>query len=352
MLKMPAQSYQPIFELRRGGRAESLHFGALAVVDAAGNSVAHYGDPQTVTFTRSAAKPLQALALIEAGGHERFGLSQAEIAITCASHSGTDAHVEVVGALQAKAGIAERQLMCGTHPPYHKETAERLLRQGEKPSPNRHNCSGKHSGMLALAALKGWPLEGYIELAHPVQGAILATVAEMCGLPVEEVGMGTDGCSVPNFAVPLRNLAWAYARLVDPAGLSEGRAAACGVIVKAMTKHPEMVGGPGRFDTALMAAAEGQVLAKSGAEGYLAMAVRPGVLGEASPGLGVALKIADGDPNGRARPAVALETLRQLGVLGEQELAALAEFGPQITVHNWRKVEVGEGHPCFELMRD
>jgi L-asparaginase II len=352
MLKMPTQSYQPIFELRRGRVAESLHFGALAVVDAAGNLIAHYGDPQTVTFTRSSAKPLQALALIEAGGHECFGLSQAEVAITCASHSGTDAHVEVVRSLQAKAGIAESQLMCGTHSPYHKETAERLLRQGEKPTPNRHNCSGKHSGMLALAALQGWPLEDYIDPAHPVQQTILANVAGMCGLPVEQVGVGTDGCSVPNFAVPLRNLAWAYARLGDPTGLSEQRAEACGVIVEAMTAHPEMVGGPGRFDTALMSAAGGRVLAKSGAEGYLALAIRSGVLGEASPGLGVALKIADGDPKGRARPAVALEVLRQLGALGEQELTALAEFGPRITVHNWREVEVGEGQPCFELVRD
>jgi L-asparaginase II len=179
----------------------------------------------------------------------------------------------------------------------------------------------------------------------------------MCAIPLSKVEVGIDGCSAPNFAIPLHNAALGYARLCDPRGLAVERAAACRRITQSMMAHPDMVGGPDRFDTRLMEVCNGRILVKGGAEGYLAMGIMPGVRGADSPGIGIALKISDGDPesrsrvdpNSRVRPAVALEILRQLGIISEKELEALAAFGPVKPVTNWRKLVVGEGRPAFTL---
>jgi len=174
----------------------------------------------------------------------------------------------------------------------------------------------------------------------------------MCKLNTDSVTVGTDGCSAPNFAVPLYNAALAYARLCDPqAGevLPPGRAAACQAIVSAMTAHPDMVGGPARFDTSLMKVSGGKLLSKGGAEGYQAIGILPGALGIGSPALGIALKISDGDLKWRAAPAVTIEVLRQLKVLTVSELEKIAPFGPVIQIYNFRKLHVGEARPCFQL---
>jgi L-asparaginase II len=339
----------PLVECTRGDTVESVHFGALAVVDPHGTLIASYGDPNTVTFLRSTAKPFQLLPFIEAGGHTHFHFSQQEIALMCASHSGTDHQVKVLSGIQHRAGIQESDLMCGVHPPGHKKTAEEMLLRGEVPTANRHNCSGKHSGMLAFARMNGERLESYLERGHPVQQRILYSFADMCSLPVEQIQLGTDGCSAPNFAVPLLNAAWGWARLADPGSLAPGRASAIHTIVQAMMAHPEMVGGPERFDTVLMQAANGRVVAKGGAEGYQGIGILPGALGPGSTALGVALKISDGDGSGRAVAAVSLEILRQLGALTGQQLQALDAFGPKRAVKNWRKLVVGEMRPVFEL---
>jgi L-asparaginase II len=341
--------FLPLVELTRGNTVESVHFGALAVADSQGNLIASYGDPNTVTFLRSTAKPFQLLPFIEAGGAEHFQFTQQEIALMCASHSGTDQHVEVVSHIQQRVGITESSLMCGVHQPMHKQTAEEMLLRGETPTPNRHNCSGKHTGMLAFAKMRGEPLESYLEPNHPVQIRILNTFAEMCGLPAEEVQMGTDGCSAPNFAVPLYNAAWAWARLADPSSLSPGRAKAIRKIVQAMMAHPDMVGGPGRFDTLLMQTLNGRVVSKGGAEGYEGMGILPGVLGPGSGALGIALKISDGDGYGRAVSAVSMEVLRQLGIFSPNELETLNPFRPKRAVQNWRGLVVGEMRPVFDL---
>ncbi len=345
---LPPSGYVPLFVLTRGDTVESVHFGALAVVDAQGRLLASVGDPFVAPFLRSTAKPFQALPFVEDGGPQHFGLADEEIAVMCASHSGTDRHVAVVRRFQQKVGVREDQLLCGTHPPYDPATAEALKARGEAPTPNRHNCSGKHTGMLAQAVLHGSPLEDYIAWEHPVQQRIREALAAMCGLPPERIALGVDGCSAPNFALPLYHAAWGYARLMDPRDLPPRRAEAARTIVRAMTGHPFMVGGPGRFDTLLMEATQGRVLAKGGAEGYQGLGLPPGALGPGHPGVGVALKIADGDPKGRARSAVALEVLRQLGVL-PQIPQALRPFGPEIPVRNWRKRQVGRGYPTFTL---
>lgn len=345
---MPAQAYEPVYALSRGGYPESLHQGAIAAVNAAGELLAAYGDPQLSVFLRSAGKPFQALPLVLAGGVEHYGISPQELAIICASHSGTEAHVAVVKALQAKIGVAESQLLCGSHPAFDKETAARMQSANIAPTPNRNNCSGKHTGMLATAKLRGWPLDTYVDLAHPLQQQILMQFAEIAGLP-ERLAIGTDGCSAPNWAAPLYNTALAYARLMHPSGLSTDQQRACAQVCNAMLSHPQMVGGPQRFDTALMQVAGGRILSKGGAEGFQALALRPGALFAGSPAVGVTLKIADGDGRGWVSHAVTLEVLGQLGALSLQELDQLAEFGPLRSLTNWRGIPVGEGHPVFEL---
>ena len=346
---MTPSSYLPLVELTRGEIIESVHFGAVAVVDIHGELVASAGNPNAVTYLRSTAKPFQVLPFIEAGGHKHFQYSRQEIALMCASHSGTDHHVEVVNRIQARAGITESDLKCGVHPPGHKMTAEAILLRGERPTPNRHNCSGKHSGMLAYAKMNAEPLENYLDFDHPVQQRILTAFAEMCSLPEDSIKLGIDGCSAPNFAVPLRHAAWAWAKLADPSHFSPVRAQACRTIVDAMIAHPDMVGGPERFDTVLMQTANGLVVSKGGAEAYQGIGVLPGALGQGRAALGIAIKISDGDGYGRAVAAAALEVLRQLGVLSESELRSLATFGPKRAVTNWRKLVVGEMRPVFNL---
>jgi len=348
----------PLFELTRGRVVESIHYGSIAVVDSAGKLLASYGDPQLVAFLRSSAKPFQALPFVERGGVEHFRLTPRELALACASHEGSDKHVEVAQGIQAKAGIQESDLQCGIHMPGDAEAYKSLLARHQSPTLNRNNCSGKHSAMLAHARMRGLPLDTYLENDHPIQQDILAGFADMCGVPKEQIEVGIDGCSAPNFAVPLYNAALAFARLCDPRSLSDGRAAACRKITTAMTTHPDMISGRGEFDCRLMQAGSGRIVCKRGAEGYQAIGLLPGALGEDSPGMGIAFKVSDGDllfrtiniePRNRVRPAVALEILRQLGALSEAQLQELAEFGPVLPLNNFRGLVTGESRAVFTL---
>lgn len=363
---MVNSSYKPIFQLTRGDIVESIHFGAVAVVESTGRLAAWYADPSLVTFTRSSAKPLQALPFLENGGMSFFGLTLQEVALLCASHSGTDAQVAVIRSIQAKTGVSEDDLMCGVHTVYDRKTAEAMRARGEVPTPNRHNCSGKHTGMLAYARMLGISTDptamAYIDPRHPVQRKILSTLAEMVDLKPEDVHIGIDGCSAPNFALPLQSSALAFARICQPEGLSDARAETSHLISKAMLTYPDMIGGPDNFDTTLMQAAQGRVICKGGAEGFQAFGIMPGAISPGSPALGVAFKISDGDlkghnfpagdPRGHVRPAVALEILRQLGVFDAQDLEKVSEFGPEFPVENWRKLRVGLASPCFKLEMD
>jgi L-asparaginase II len=358
---MQNSPYAPVFELTRGETVECVHQGAVAVVTADGGLLAWYGDPQLVVFLRSTAKPFQALPFVTSGGVAHYHLTPRELALICASHSGTDEHVAVARSIQSKAGISEAELLCGTHYPYYEPAAMELRVRNETPTANRHNCSGKHSGMLAYVHLKKqrgqqWGEDiDYIDPLHPLQVEILRAFAEMCDLPVERVALGIDGCSAPNFAVPLYHAALAYARLSDPqAGhvLPPERASACQLIVSSMIANPDMVGGPGRFDTELMTACGGKLVSKGGAEGYQGIGLMPGALAPGSPAIGIALKVADGDGRGKVRAAFSLEVMRQLGALTAGELDALASHGATLPVLNWRKIIVGRAYPTFELNWD
>ena len=351
------QNYTPALERTRGTESESLHYASAALVDSSGKLLAWIGNPQLGNFLRSSAKPFQALPLIESGSEDDLGLVPQEIAQVCASHTGTDMHVKTVRGIQEKFGIKETDLQCGSHPPIDQETRERLIIEGKAPPSIRHNCSGKHSGMLTLAKKRGLALSNYLSHEHPIQKDILATMSEMCQISPDKIGIGIDGCSAPNFFIPLYNAALGFARLCDPRDLPEKRANACKTITSAMMAHPEMVSGFGRFDTRLMQVGRGKLVVKGGAEGYQAVGIMPKAstksnLAEPSPkGVGIALKISDGDATEKVRAAVMLEILRQFGILNESELEELSEFGPVNPIFNWRKIRVGESRPIFTLER-
>jgi L-asparaginase II len=311
-----------------------------------------------VAFLRSSAKPFQALPFVEHGGVENFNFTPRELSIACASHEGSDLHVQTVEGMQRKVGIEESQLQCGAHMPGDAEAFKSLILNGQLPAANRNNCSGKHTAMLAYAKMRGLPLENYLDIDHPVQQDILASFSEMCLIPPEEVHLGTDGCSAPNFAIPLFNAAYGMARFCDPHELSSARAKACRKITSAMTTHPEMVSGHGEFDCELMEAGEGRIVCKRGAEGFQIIGLLPGALENNSPGLGIAFKVSDGDasrkdinlePSSRVRPAVTLEILRQLGALSSEQKQALGRFGPVKSIQNHRGITIGRSYPIFAI---
>ena len=344
---MHSPAHLPLVELTRGNLVESIHYGSIAVAESSGLTKM-YGDTSTPFFLRSSAKPIQAMALLEHDGAKIFNLSLKEIAIICSSHSGTDEHVAVLQGLHKKISIREADLQCGIHPPYDKSTQEQLLLRGEKPTPVRHNCSGKHTGMLALAKILGAPLENYLSIDHPVQQTILQTFSEICDISKNEVELGIDGCSAPVFAIPLKNAAFGFARLADPTMFSQSRAEACRLVYQAMTENADIVAGPERFDTVFMKAMQGRAMSKIGAEGYLSIAIPGNRNNPKRPGLGIAIKISDGDLEHRAVPVAALEVLRVMGILESEKALSLASFYHR-DLKNWRGIRIGTIRPSQQL---
>lgn len=337
----------PLVEVWRGPIVESRHRGHVAAVDGEGRLVAHLGEPGTVTYLRSSAKPFQAVPLLTSGAAERFGLTEAELAIACGSHSGEDLHVETVARLLEKLGLDESLLKCGVHEPFDRATAERLRARGETPGVLRNNCSGKHTGMLALALHLGAPPELYDDPESPVQQSVLRAVAQFSGMNADEIALSTDGCGVPVFGLPVRAMALMYARLVaPPSGFDTETRAACARLTGAMNARPELVGGTHeRFDTKVMRAGRGLLVSKIGAEGVYTAGVMPC---ERWPkGLGLAFKIEDGEDR-RARSTIAIEALRQLDVLNEDAYEALSPYA-SFPVQNHRGEKVGQIRASFRL---
>src|SRR5215212_9076242 len=287
-----------LVEVTRGATAESSHRGHIVAVEGDGRVVAYLGVPETVTYLRSASKPHQALPLVTSGAADRFGFDEREVAIACGSHSGEPMHTETVARMLRKLGLDEGALKCGAHEPYSEETARLLRERGEKPSQLHNNCSGKHAGMLAVALRLGAPVEEYDDPSGPVQLAVGRVIEQFSDTPLKDMAVGLDGCGVPTFGVTLH--------------------------------------------------ANGRLVSKVGAEGVYTAGVLP--CEEWPRGLGVALKLEDGDRDERARPVAAVETLRRLGVLRADELDALSRFaGAELC--NRRGDRVGEVRAAFELKR-
>jgi L-asparaginase II len=336
-----------LVEVWRGPIVESRHRGHLTAVDGEGAAIAELGLPETVTYVRSSGKPFQAIPVIVSGAADRFGFTEQEIAIACGSHSGEPIHVETVRSMLRKIGLDESALKCGVHEPFSAEVARELTRNQKAPSVLQNNCSGKHAAMLALARHVGAPTENYDDWRHPVQQAIAKTVADFSDVPLEQIAVGVDGCGVPVFGIPVRAMALLYARLVwPPESFDPVTRNACKRIVKAMIDFPEMVGGTkDRLDTELIKAGKGRLISKIGAEGVYTVGVLP--CAEWPSGLGLALKIEDGDDH-RARPPAVIDALRQLNVLATDELTALASYAPTV-IKNRRGERVGEARAAFTL---
>ncbi len=330
----------------RNGTLESFHTGSIVVEDCRGNRIGSAGDPDRVTFWRSAAKAFQAIPFVTSGAAAKFGFSDRELALACASHSGEKIHTECAASMLKKAGFSEELLSCGAHPPFDEETAAELIRKGLKPNQLHNNCSGKHAAMLAFAKRISADPGTYLEAGNPVQEKILETISLFTEVPSDKIQMGTDGCSAPNFALPLSAMARAYGKLVrPPSGLDSTIADACRQIVSAKMKYPELVGGRFRLDTKVMKALPGKIVCKVGAEGVWMVGVLP--CDKWPDGLAIALKIDDGDDY-RARPAVGIEVLRKLGVMTAEAEESLGEFSPR-ALKNRRDIEVGEVVAEFEL---
>jgi L-asparaginase II len=315
---------------------ESRHAVHVAVTDHRGRLLRSTGDSELLTYYRSAAKPFQALPLVEDGVVDRFGLTEAELALCCASHEAESVHVEGARSILARAGLDETYLRCGPHAPFSATEAEALTLRGASPRRIHNNCSGKHAGMLALAVANGWDPEGYHEEAHPVQRRMAAEVARWSGVPEDEIPRGVDGCGVTCFAVPLRAMAGSFAGFAASAHWGEAPAR----VVTAMTAHPFMVGGTGRACTHVMEHTGSRAFVKLGAEG-----VYGGGLPEA--GIGFAIKVLDGSR--RAVECALVHVLDELGALGDGGTEALAHFG-RPRVLNTRGEVVGEIRSAFALV--
>ncbi|HUP59554.1 MAG TPA: asparaginase [Thermoanaerobaculia bacterium] len=336
----------------RGSHLESYHSGSIAVVDAHGRLVACAGDPSLRVCLRSAAKPFQAIPLLEYGGAEEFDLSGEEIALTCASHGGEPLHVATAAALLRKGELDEEDLLCGAHMPYDEKAAAELRASGEEPSPLHNNCSGKHAGMLLATQVMDVPGARYIDAEHPLQTLMHSTLADFAGVPAAEIPTAIDGCSVPAYFLSLYRAAYAYARLMAPVELDRYSESAARV-VEAMTSFPHYVAGNWSMTTPLLAAFDGELLAKEGAEGVYTMSLAPSLvatltdrlhLADDAP-LGIALKVCDGSME-RGRNPVILRVLEMLGVdvaRGDLEMYRRGE------VRNAVGTVVGEVRAEFEL---
>ncbi|HVS30026.1 MAG TPA: asparaginase [Thermoanaerobaculia bacterium] len=306
---------QTLASVYRGSQLESFHTGSIAVVDSAGRLLACAGDPGLKTFLRSAAKPFQAIPLIEIGGADEYDVTPEEIALTCGSHGGEAHHIAAAAALLRKGEFDETDLLCGAHIPYDEKAAADLRATGESPTALHNNCSGKHAGMLLTTQAMDVPSSDYIDPDHPLQVLMRSTMAEFAGLASAQVPIAIDGCGVPAFYLSLYRTALAYARLME--GSLERYADSASRVVSAMTEHPQYVAGLWSITTPLMESYDGGLLAKEGAEGFYAMALRSELTGRLrltdDCAIGIALKVHDGSMT-RGRNPVILRTLELLGV--------------------------------------
>jgi L-asparaginase II len=318
-----------LVKLYRNKTIESVHRGSAAVVDSAGKLLYSAGDPQLLTFLRSSAKPLQALAVLESGAAEAFGFTRQEIAIISGSHNGEEKHTRVVRSILKKIGLKMSHLQCGTHVP-HYYTALGITPPKRKFLPLQHNCSGKHAGMLAVCVYKGWDLTNYLNTRHGVQKLMLKIVAGLCEYPERKVGIGIENCGVPTFALPLRNMAIGFSKLKSLRAEEMLTSQSIKMVADSARKYPEMISGRGRLDYRLALASRGNILAKAGAE-----ALHCAVIWDK--GYGLAVKILDGSR--RASAPASIEIYRQLGVLNRSQLKTLADLAtPGIRDHKGREV--------------
>ncbi|UJW85477.1 asparaginase [Devosia sp. SL43] len=318
-------------ETVRGNWVENLHRGAYAVVDAEGTIIASAGDIERAIFPRSAIKSMQALPIFARHADEQFHHTSEELALACASHHGEDVHVNTAAGLLSRLGLSVADLECGAHQPTNNAAREALRAVGAEPSALHNNCSGKHSGMLSVAVAMGIPTAGYVGREHEVQKQVRAAVEAVIGEPLTEGKCGTDGCSIPTFAAPLRAFAYGFARMATGKGIAPELGTAARRLFDAATSHPHLVAGTGHADTLIMQAFNGRLMQKVGAEGVQCGAIR-------DKGWGYALKCDDG--NIAASQAMLAGLLLKIADPDEAQRAVLQKWATQ-PINNVRGAEVG-----------
>lgn len=328
-----------LVEVARGGTVESRHRGAIAVSDASGKLVLAIGDVERPVFPRSAVKAIQALPFVESGAADAFGFGNREIALACSSHTGEPEHAELALSMLRRAGLDEDALECGAHWPTRQHATIELARSGAKPSQLHNNCSGKHSGFLSTCMHCGIDRHGYVGATHPFQAMVRKTMEDVTGTAHDVDTCGTDGCSIPTYAVPLANLAQGFARMATGEGLSAERARAAERILAACMTEPFLTAGTNRADTRMMEAGAGRVFTKTGAEGVFCAAI-PEL------GLGIALKCDDGAT--RAAEVMVAQTIARLLGKDDPLEGAFREMA-QPLIKNWRGTQVGEIRPAGAL---
>ncbi len=330
---------EPLVNIIRSSIIESEHRGIISIVHGEGQEIKTVGDTRTVTFIRSAAKPIQVLPFIASGALEDFKITDRELAVMCSSHNGEPVHIKAVQGILEKGNFSVEDLECGVHLPIDRKSARDLLARGEEPSALHNNCSGKHAGMLLLCRHMGWDHGGYIQKGHPLQNLLHETVAQLAGMSQSCVPVGVDGCGVAVFGLPVYKMAYLFACLANPENLPEKFRTPAEKVLKAMEREPYMVAGKGRLCTALLEQMGNRLVSKSGAEGVYCIGLR-------NRDLGMAVKIADG--NGRGMGAITGYLLNSLGVVTEDDLPVLREkFYP--VIKNNRGENVGRIEPCFSL---
>lgn len=329
----------PLAVSTRGSRIDALHYGSIAVVNADGEILYSVNDPNFPTYVRSSIKMLQALPLVISGGVERFAFTEREVAVAVASHVGADYHIQTVAGMLEKMGLSVEDLRCGSQEPDDPAERKRLLCSGMAPSQLHNNCSGKHTGMLAACMAKGWPIDDYISVDHPLQQWIHEILSNYSGVPRALIGVGIDGCSLPAFYIPISAAATAMARFMEG---SRDQSSPERRIARSVAAYPEMINDHGEFDTELVRATGGRMLAKRGAMAIFLIGALTGKYGA----IGIAIKLEDG--NMMPVPMVAMKALRDLELLTEEEASRLEEFSA-LPLHNWRGIRTGEITPNFSL---
>ncbi len=341
----------PLLLVTRGAFIDAVHYGYIAIVRSDGFICASAGEPAYAAVLRSGMKPIQVLSVIASGAVEQFGLTDEELAVAAASHSGEEEHVAAVRSILNKIGKKETDLQCGVHAPFMPHVAARMAAAGEEPGPIHNNCSGKHAAMLAACLANGWPVQGYNRLEHPLQQDILHRLARFADVETNKIGIVVDGCGIPAFVLPLWRSALVFARLVDPgAAPAEDRDLAKSAVA-AITGHPSYGSGKrGRLEAQLMEIGAGKLIAKVGAEGFYVVGIAPGTLGEA--GYGLALKLEGGITFNRAVDPIVVAALEQIGALNEDQVKHLLDFKPR-EILNCLGESVGGMEALFRLeMKD
>ena len=322
----------------RGNLVENLYCGDIAIVDYKGNTISSVGNDKKITYWRSAAKPIQVIPVIYSGATDKFNFTDREIAIMASSHNGEEIHIDLIYKILDKLDLDEEALLCGIHPPFYKPAADYLYKNKIPISPVYNPCSGKHIAQLALCRHFGWRTNNYYKKEHPVQQMILEIITKISEYPNEKIFLGIDGCGVPVFGLPIKNMSLAYARIANWKSLNVEYQQAAKRIFESMTKYPEIIGGTKRFDTDIMKILGDKLIAKSGADGIFCIGTRNGV--------GITVKMESG--NMKLLPAVIINILTQLKMLTKEQLDQLRKYY-LLDVKNCRNEIVGKFVLDFQL---